>query len=384
MVLALYIDRCRYGMIEPALRDDEAIIEDKAEADLVYNFHRSDARRIGYEKRNIFSRLLGKVILRGGPEWAFNPRPRKERHEEFIIGVDGSGEPRLHTCDPSALAPPHGANPDGAFYLTPVFFRREVLQKYYADPSRYEVIDSGVRCASLWNLRLDNNHERYVIVWLGDLGTYLPERERPYWKSFNVRPDGEMSDTFLRRAIHGDYAEPSAEDHIFKDQYQQTNQRWEGSLGWPLFVPLSKADEHVASVLRVPLSNSPSEFDEQVGALTKLMVDSLNEAELARGVTSFPKNAKGITKLKALLEARQVEGTAEIIDFLRGLQSLRSTGVAHLKGKNYEEAMRRFGVGDGPNADVFRRVLKEAINALRLLEAPGGDAPPTASQVPRS
>src|SRR5881396_449000 len=53
MLLAFYIDRFRYGMIEPVLRDDERIIEDKAEADMVYSFHRSDARRIGYKDRNV-------------------------------------------------------------------------------------------------------------------------------------------------------------------------------------------------------------------------------------------------------------------------------------------------------------------------------------------
>jgi len=362
MVLALFVNRFRYGSIEPDLRDDEALVEgDRVETDMVYGFHRSRGHS---QNRNVLSRLIGKVLVGGGPEWEFSPERRIERHEEFIIDVDERGEALLHTCDPKLLGHAKGGPP----YLTPVFFRRDVLQKYYDDPSRYEVTDSQVRCAGFWDLRLDNNIERYVMVWLGDLGTYLPERERPYWKSFNVRPDGTISSTHYRRSLLGEWAEPVAEDHVFKDTYRQLNERWEQALGWPLFRALSKGDEHVMTALRVPLTDSPSEFEGQVGALAKLLVDYLNEAELARGATA-PKDARSITKLEMFLAARRVEGTAEIIDFLRGVQSLRSTGVAHPKGENYELAKKRFGVGDAPNADVFRRILAEAVRALRLLEA---------------
>jgi hypothetical protein len=362
MVLALFVDRFRYGSIEPGLHDNEALIEDRAEADMVYSFDRS---RMHSQNRNVLARLIGKLLVRGGPEWEFNPERRTERHEEFVIGVDERGDPRLHTCDPKLL----GHSKRGAPYLTPVFFRREVLQKYYGDPSRYEVSDSHLRCAGFWGLRMDNNTERYVIVWLGDLGTYLPEKERPYWKSFNVRPDGAISSTHYRRALLGEWEEPVAEDHVFKDTYRQANERWQKVLGWPLFRAMSKGDEHVMSVLRVPLTDSPSEFEGQVGALAKLLVDYLNEAELARGATGLPKDAKGITKLEAFLRARRVEGATQIIDLLRGVQALRSTGVAHPKGEKYARAKKRFGVGDAPNADVFRRILAEAVGALQLLEA---------------
>lgn len=367
MVLALFVQRTRYGMIEPVLRDDEKLVEDRTESDFVYHFHRSDARHVGEQNRNVFSRIQGKVLARGGPDWEFGPWKRDEQYEDFIVGVDKRGEPVLHTCDPDALANNFGANPGAPNYLTPVFFRREVLQKYYADSSRYKVDDCFLQCAGLWSLRMDNNHQRYVIVWLGDLGR-LPAREQPFWKTFNVPPDGKISSTYFGRAIMAEFAEPVAEDHVFKDQYAETNERWTAAHGWPLFRALTKEDEHVAAVLRVPLSNSPSEFDEQVIALTKLMVDSLNEAELERGATGLRKDAKGIAKLEAFLRAASSERMPEIVDFLRGLQALRSTGAAHRKGKNYEAAKERFGVGSVPFADVFRRILKEATESLRLIE----------------
>ncbi|HTK30719.1 MAG TPA: hypothetical protein VL332_02060 [Candidatus Saccharimonadaceae bacterium] len=375
MVLVLCIDRFRYGMIEPVLQPSEALVEDVTESDMVYAFHRSDARHVGYKDRNVLSRLLGKLLVRGDRGRGTRVGD-EERFEDFIIDVDEAGQEVRHTSNPEMLSNYFGANPGAPHYLTPVFFRREVLQKYYADSSRYEVADSYLKCARLWGLRMDNNHDRYVIVWLGDLGRDLPAGERLYWKSFNVRPDGKISTTYYRRAILGEFAEAVAEDHAFKDQYRQTNARWEEILGWPIFKPLAAGDEHVVAVLRIPLSNSPSEFDDQVMALTKLMVDSLNERELVRGLSGVPGNAKGIAKLEAFLKAHDSKGAATITEFMRGIQALRSTGVAHRKGGNYESAKKRFGVGVAPHPAVFRSILKEAIETLQLLEVAAlvGDA----------
>lgn len=46
---------------------------------------------------------------------------------DFVIGYDDEGEELRHSCNPNALANYFGANPDAPNYLTPVFFRRDVL-----------------------------------------------------------------------------------------------------------------------------------------------------------------------------------------------------------------------------------------------------------------
>ena len=100
-----------------------------------------------------FSRLLGKRVLPppSREECDLWPFERAERFESFAIGATPDGREVVHTSGPDKLANYFGANPGSPHYLTPVYFRREVLNKYYAEPDRYSVDDGYLRCAGLWD-----------------------------------------------------------------------------------------------------------------------------------------------------------------------------------------------------------------------------------------
>lgn len=137
-----------------------------------------------------------------------------------------------------------------------------------------------------------------------------------------------------------------------------------------MFNPLSKNDskndEYHFKTLRIPLTDEQNEFDEQVLSLTKLLIDSLNEKEFAIGSDS-KKGSKGIDKLENFLRSKGVifEG---MIEFLRDLQSLRSSGVAHLKGKKYSKIKKTFGIDQKSLPQVFNDILIKAIWTLNSLE----------------
>ena len=88
----------------------------------------------------------------------------------FIIGVDEDGNSVEHTSDPDTLANYFGANPGAPHYLTAIYFRREVMAKYYAEPERYNVSDGQLTCLSLWSCQIDKDLSSHVAVFLGDLG----------------------------------------------------------------------------------------------------------------------------------------------------------------------------------------------------------------------
>jgi hypothetical protein len=118
--------------------------------------------------RKPFTRLLGKKILPPGPidicgVWPFESA---EEYPEFIIGEDEHGRPVRYTCDPDQLANYFGKNDHALHYLTPVHFRKEVLQKYYDRPELYSVSDGGVRCAAPWSCRIDNESSIRVLTQL--------------------------------------------------------------------------------------------------------------------------------------------------------------------------------------------------------------------------
>jgi hypothetical protein len=46
------------------------------------------------------------------------------------------------------------------------------------------------------------------------------------------------------------------------------------------------------------------------------------------------------------------------------VQTLRSTGVAHRKGGNFDEALKRFGLEQRSNRDKIKAVLQQATTGL--------------------
>lgn len=317
---------------------------------------------------NCFSRLLGKMILPCPTETIPDPFSRKdENFSEFIIGIDEHGKPVRYSCDHNALANNFGANPDAPHYLTPVHFRRDVLQKYFDNPQAYSVEDGVVHCHGFWNVRLDNDHPDRVIVFLGDLGRDLPESERHHWQGYNIAPEGKMSETAHTRSFRGWFADPKSHDLVFKRLYQEVGEEWQAKFGWTFFLPLRAEDEHVFKVIRSPLNENPDEFDKLVLYMTKVLIDSLNETEIAKSITLEEKD-KGITKLAKFLVRLGRTDSATPIAFLRNLQSLRA-GSAHRKSKGYSKAAAAFGLDDQGFKGAGAKILAEAVSFLEYIRS---------------
>ena len=157
----------------------------------------------------------------------------------FIIEIDANGKETEYTSDPKALANNFGANVGAPHYLTPVYFLREVLAKYFAEPEGYAVSDGRLSRLGLWGCQIDNDLERYVVVFLGDLWHDLPYEERLHWRQFNVPPGNGISRTNLERSILGRFADPSFPDLAFRREYTKVLGDWDKTLGWPLFLPAS-------------------------------------------------------------------------------------------------------------------------------------------------
>jgi hypothetical protein len=316
-----------------------------------------------------WSRLLGKALIRCQPRTGEAPfaSRRKDSFCEFVIGCDDKGNPLKHSCDPEKLAS-SGKNPGAPHFLTPVHFRRSVLQKYYDNPQKYDVTDGSVRCGGKWSLRIDNDRPDRVIVWLGDLGQGLTEAERLHWQHDNIVPEGGISRTSYLRNIQGMFADPKMPDLTFKHVYPTINEAWERRFSFLLFLPLQKRDEHVFKALRVPLDENRAEFDGQVLSLAKLLVDSLNADALQHQLVSKVPNERSIAKLERWLKKRQLRGWEQHIQFLRNLQALRG-GSAHPKGDNYARAAKAFQLDERPLTEVGLLIFHRAVEWLNYLRA---------------
>jgi hypothetical protein len=326
--------------------------------------------------RKTFGRLIGKKAIAGTSGYQPSHYWHEDRkYEAFIIGIDDNGDEISYTCDDEQLANYFGKNPDAPHYLTPVFFRKEVLGKYYTDAAKYRIEDGHVFCSSLWGLRIDNNHPNYVVVYLGDLG-HLSNKEQLYWRSCNVVPDGSISDVAFRRGILGEWTDPEEPALVFKLAYSQFREAWRKAFGWDLFKPLAPEDEHHWHGLHVPAPENQKDFDDQVMALSKLLVERLNEREFTKHV-QVAADEKGITKFGKYLDDVGIP-KEQLIRFLRNLNGLRS-GPAHVKGKDYQRAAEHFDVAGKGFDQAFADMLTEAtalIEQLRALTAESADGSP--------
>lgn len=368
LVLYFNIDRFFSGQFSELGTD--IISEIKKSDKLICEISISD-NPIKPKNGSIFSRMLGKKIITGFPD--FHPenfRPgevNRNSYIQFIISTDADGNEITYTCNESELANYFGKNKGKPYYTTPVFFKREVLEKYFANPEKYSIHDGVLFCGGLWSLRMDNNHQKYVIVMLGDLG-HLSLAEQQYWRSYNIRPDGGFSEVGFKRGFLGEFTDPSMKDLQFKSKYSTFQETWKEKYGWDLFLSLDEKDSHYFKKIRIPLKESQSEFDELVLAITKVLIDSINEKKIQELLSSQIPDEKGISKLQRLLTEKGLLGYETHIQFLRDLQNLKSATASHRKGSEYDRIAKKWGIGDIRYRDVFSDILDKSIQLLDYLE----------------
>jgi hypothetical protein len=122
-------------------------------------------------------------------------------------------------------------------------------------------------------------------------------------------------------------------------------------------------------LIRIPATEEQSDFDELILALTKILVDSLNEKQLNKLIPAEDRpNIKGsIGRLEKFLQVLNINDHEEHIGFLRKLQNLRSSGAAHRKGSGYQKIASEFGITSSSLIAVFEEILRKANDSLEFL-----------------
>lgn len=303
--------------------------------------------------------ILGKKII------SFDPSKSKSYHfdyenqvyESFITGYDEEGNEVYQDCSKTN---------DKYFVVT--YFKKDVLNKYYNEPQKYEVDGWHVK-SNFFSLKIDNNNEDYVAVFLIELG-YLPYKEQLHWKHYNIQPQKGISHAYYQTMIEGNWVDhPETPDLFFKHKFEQFNKKWETKFGWRLYKPLAKEDEHLFKALHIPTSNNVKSFCEQILSIIKITIDRLNEAELAKQIT-LDDNDKGITKLEKFLAVQQMQ-IPDMITFLRHLWNLRSGLLAHSFSNSNDKckkAIKYFGIREDNYIEVAKDIFTKSIFTLNTLE----------------
>ena len=320
------------------------------------------------------SRLRGRKLIKPLPKSksGFGDFAERPKYAEFIVDVDENGDEVSHTCNPYKLGDYPGENSDVAWKLTPVHFRKRVLDKYYNEPSKYSVSDSMVRCG-MWGMKIDNHDSDKVCVFLDELGISLPYTEQLHWLANNIPPEGGVSETFYRRMVRGEWANSDQPDLLFKQGYEQLRKACDEHLGWQLLKSLDSGDEYRLKRLRVPTVDEESHFKDSVLDLANLLIDRLNEKRLEDliPVKARKEIKRGINRLEYVLDSRKVKGAEKHIIFLRCLWDLRNTrGGSHpefLDDSRYKRASMHFDLENLDRQEAFAKILEKAVQFLDFL-----------------
>ena len=369
LVLGIQLDNFRYTSKEfKSLPIDRFSALNEKTKNYTYNINFQNSSFFGDKNQKTNARFLGKCILEGFKELQIlTPFQEMENIDncDFIVGINlDNGNPILESCVKSEI----DAGNEKYDFFTPVYFKREVLIKYYSNTNRYTVEDNSISFKGSWRLNIDNNSDECIVVYLGDL-RILPYEDQLYWKSFNIKPnDDNISVRKFKLDFLSVYTEPEIEDLKFKNKYKQLNDVWKKKFGFKIYSELHFDDIHCFKSIRIPLNNEKAELDNLILNLAKLMIDYLNIKELNLKTNDSKKSLKSLEKLKFFLERKDSSKATEIIQFLKNLQSLRSTGSAHRKSSDYIKAMKRIGIYNTTEKVAFKIILQEALKTIENLK----------------
>lgn len=317
--------------------------------------------------RPAFSRVVGKYVI-GGRLTARRPRWEESgsatRYPAFVYGTDPeSGGLLTHTCNPAELGTYFDKDASRLHYLTPVYFRREVLQDYVAEPGRYEVTPFRLSCFSLWGVDISINSAGLVEVYLGDIGSKIPPEDWGHWRTHNVPPEGRMEEGRFRRDFLNQWAEspdPIGDLRRARDHANATACR---VLGSDLWRPLPADLQLSYRSLMGPLSDDESALIAPLLLIAKVFVDGLDSSTLKKAVPDSEKGEKSLSLLRALLLSLGDGDDSSRV--LRDLYAVRSRGgVAHLSNSDTKAALAGLGIELlGPVA-AFEKVVGRVTQAV--------------------
>ena len=318
-------------------------------------------------KRPAFSRLLGQYIVSGlansrVPRW--QERCEERVYPEFIYSVDAeTGQPLKHHCDHHQLGTYFDKDDSRLHYLTPVYFKREVLQPYAAQPSRYRLSVTRLECLDLWGMDISINSVGLVEAYLGDLGRDLPSDEWSHWVAYNVIPEGKMEEGRFRRDFLGQWASPKDPAGDLRRARARAATSSEALLGTPIWKPLDRDVTAEFESIIGPLTDEPNALGPNLLLLAKALVDAIDPIPLKTYLATHEKGEQSLQLLRRFVTELGDDGDAT--EILRALQGFRSAGgVAHLAGSRRPVVTVALGISDMKNIEAFEYVAGQLTDCL--------------------
>lgn len=193
-------------------------------------------------------------------------------------------------------------------FLTPVYFKIDVLNKYAQHPDYdldlFSSTYGTISYKNEWDIQFGVNKSKNVIMWLGDIDS-LPEQEKYYLRSENIDSVHCIHSEFYNAQIEVQWSEPSVENRVFglrsnlsaltKEEHSNSLYMLDGEVSDTILnldKPVFWEEKHVSPVIE---------------SLNRVFVESLNSTAIKSIIRElYPsvdvKNKKGLKLLSLYLE----------------------------------------------------------------------------------
>lgn len=300
---------------------------------------------------------VGELIAK----WEREDDPNSKRYETFKIH-DWKNKRLIEvSCGPDGIVN-YFTESDRPFEISPAFFRPEVLQRYKADPDKYEIRDRSINCRNAWTLKTyDINDDGQVHTYIGYLAD-LPYEEQQYWKLFNEWPKGPISKRAYQTDFEGNWdfdRDPLFELKRIVRDLDKSSPNW-----WKV------RGEDLSGPVLYPATTSAKEWGDELLALDQLVVEGFVATEL-RGLAEnlgvkVEKTWASLKLIEAVLIAAGIpeEEAVSVVAPLRDLHRHRSKVKGHAAAAERRALEKQAIAKHGSLRNHFRALVDECARAM--------------------
>ena len=258
-------------------------------------------------------------------------------------------------------------------FLTPVYFRRQVLTRYLYDPRftcDFASETYGTVHGPDLSIVFGINRNGSVIAWLGDLKD-MPEREQLYWFVENKEPEREVASEFYDAQIGAEFTPPPAVIQCL-NALAQLNAAFHRKFGIHLYRDRS-IEERIDETKRYKrlMLNNIDDLKRFVSELNEIINENTNNAELRRLLANrgvaVASGSKGNKLLQSVYESVLGDADNLVAPFFY-LYDLRLWADHSMGDNRLQEVSEKLKVPPDRYAELMEALISAILRSVQELQ----------------
>jgi hypothetical protein len=261
-------------------------------------------------------------------------------------------------------------------FLTPIFFNKEVLVRYFYDP-RYMCEFGSETYGFFYDLNNEFripfgiNTNNKIIMWFGDIDQ-LPDTEKNYLVSENIESDHDIKSEFYDAQINAEFTEPIREIEILLLK-KKINESSKNNFGIPIFSSDDKLEydeiiKECSRYKRISFQNR-DDLKRFISDWNEILVEDIDHSSIKQYLKDkgikFKKDIKSNKALEVFIKSVIGEENNIIAPFFH-LYDLRIWANHKDAESVFSEVISNIGLKDETNYNSIYQTLLNNIHEFLL------------------